>query len=67
MGDIFADDGFECIFMNENISVSNKISRKFTPVGLINDKSTLVQVMAWGQAGDKPLNEPMTVHFETNG
>ena len=30
---------------------------------LIDDKSALVQVMAWSQTSDKPLPEPMMTEF----
>ena len=33
----FADDTFECIFVNENASISIKISLKFVPGGQINN------------------------------
>ena len=36
---------------------------KFVPEGLIDNKSALVQVMAWRQIGDKPLPEPMMTQF----
>ena len=32
---------------------------KFVPKGPVDKKSALVQVMAWRQAGDKPLHESM--------
>ena len=56
-----ADDIFECIFFNENVCFSIKISLKFVPKGLINNIPALVQIMAWRQLGDKPLSEPMMV------
>ena len=40
------DDVFKCIFFNENVRISIKISLKFVPKGPINDKSALVEVMA---------------------
>ena len=36
-------------------------SLKFVPKGSINYISSLVQIMAWCQTGDKPLSEPMMV------
>ena len=36
-----------------------KNSLKFVPNGPINNVSALVQIMAWGREGDKPLSEPM--------
>ena len=47
------------IFVNVKFSISNWISRNFVPKGLIDNKSMLVQVMAWRRTGDKPLPEPM--------
>ena len=36
-----------------------QISNKFVPRGSIDKRSTLVQVMAWCQIGDKQLIKPM--------
>ena len=54
-------DIFNSIFLNENIWTPIKISLKFVPKGLINNIPALVQIMAWGHPGDKPLSEPMMV------
>ena len=64
----FADDIFNCFLLNEKFYVSlnekfyvsfqNSLSWKFIYV-----KSGLVQVMAWSQAGSKPLPEPMITNF----
>ena len=62
----FADDIFKCIFLNENVWFSIKISLKFIPSGLINNIPTLVQIMAWRRPGDKPLSEPMMVNLPTH-
>ena len=35
----FADDTFKCIFLNENVRISIKISLKFIPKGPINNYS----------------------------
>ena len=43
----FEDNIFECIYFNENICISIKISLKFVPRGLIDNKVTLVQIMVW--------------------
>ena len=53
----FADDVFKCIFLNENVWISIKISLKFVPKGPINNIPSLVQIMAWRRSGDKPLSE----------
>ena len=49
----FADDIFKCIFLNENVLISIKISLKFVPKGRINNISALVRI----------LSEPMVVSF----
>ena len=62
----FADDIFKCIFLNENVRISIKISLKFVPKGPINNSTALVQIMAWRRPGDKPLSEPMLVSLLTH-
>ena len=57
----FADDIFKCIFLNENVSISIKISLKFVPKGPVNNIPALVQIMAWRRPGDKPLSEPVNL------
>ena len=57
----FADDICKCIFLNENVLISNKISLKLVPKGPINNILALVQIMAWRRPGDKPLSEPMMI------
>ena len=57
---------FKCIFLNENIWISIKISLKFVPRGPINKIPALVQIMAWRRPGDKPLSEPMVVGLPTH-
>ena len=46
-GQHFADDIFKCIFFNENVLISIKISLKFVPKGPISNIPALVQIMAW--------------------
>ena len=62
----FADDNFKCIFLNENIWISIKISLKFVSSSLIDNKPALVQIMAWRRPGDEPLSEPMLVSSLTH-
>ena len=62
----FSDDSFKCIFLNENVWISIKISLKFVPKGLINNIPALVQIMAWRHLGNKPLSEPMMVSLLTH-
>ena len=62
----FTDDVFKCIFLNENVWISLKISLKFVPKGLINNIPSLVQMMAWRWPGDKPLSEPMMISLLTH-
>ena len=56
---IVADDIFNSIFLNENDSIPIQISPKYVSKSPIDNKSALVQVMAWCRTGDKPLPEPM--------
>ena len=63
MAAILADDSFKRIFFNENARISIQISLKFVPNGPIDNKSALVQVMAWHRTGDRSLPEPMLTQF----
>ena len=47
IGHCFPDDIFKCIFLNENIWISIKISLKFVSKGPINNFPALVEIMAW--------------------
>ena len=62
----FPDDIFKCIFSNENVSISIKISVKFVPKSQINNIQALVHIMACRRPGDKPLSEPMKVILLTH-
>ena len=62
----FADDIIKCIFLNENVWISIRISLKFVHRGPINNIPSLVQIMAWRRPGDKPLSEPMMVNLLTH-
>ena len=57
----FPDETFKWIFLNENIRISTKMALKFVSKGPINKIPALVHIMAWGQPGNKPLSDPMTV------
>ena len=59
-------DIFNCISLNENISIAITISLKFVPKGPINDIAVLVQIMVWRCPGTKPLSEPMMVSLPTH-
>ena len=54
---------FKCIFCNEKHSILIQIWLTFVPNDPIDDKSSLIQVMAWHYSGTKPLSEPMMTHF----
>ena len=54
-----ADDIFKCIFLNENCCILIEISLKFVLKGPIENKPSLVQIMACRRTGDKPLSGPM--------
>ena len=62
----FPDDILRCIFLNENVWISINISLEFVLKGPINNIPALVQIMAWGQPGDKPLSEPRMVSLLTH-
>ena len=62
----FADDTFKCIFLNENVRISIKISLKFVLKGLISNIPALVHIMSWCWPGDKPLSEPVMVCLLTH-
>ena len=55
----FPDDNLKCIFLNEKVWISIKISLEFVPKGRINNIPVLVQIMAWCRPGYKPLSETM--------
>ena len=57
----FPDDIFKCIFLNENVWISIKISLMFVPKGPINNIPVLAWTMAWHRPGDKPLSKPQMV------
>ena len=56
-----ADSIFKCNFVDGNVLISIRTSLRCVPKGPIDNKSSLVQIMAWRRTGDKPLSEPMVV------
>ena len=58
----FPDNIFKCIFLNENIQISIRISLNFVPQSPINIIPALVQIMAWR----RPLSEPMMITLLTH-
>ena len=61
----FPDDIFKCIFFNDDVGISFKISVKIFLM-LVNNVAALVQIVAWRRSGDKPLSEPMVVNLLTH-
>ena len=57
------DDIFKCIFLNEHVWISLKISLKFVPKVPINNIPALVLIMAWRRPGDKALSQIMMVRL----
>ena len=51
----------KCIFLNENVWITIKISLKFVLKCPIDNIPALVYIMAWWRSGDKPLSEPMMI------
>ena len=60
------DNIFKCIFFNENILISIKISLPFVPKDRINNIPASVQLMAWRRPGDKSLSELMMLRLQTH-
>ena len=50
---------FKCVFINSKFCILIRISLKFAPKGLIDNKPALVQLRAWRRPGNKPLPQPM--------
>ena len=63
MASIFTNNIFKRVFMNQKKCIPIRISLKFVIKGPIDNKSVLVQVMAWRRTGVKPLLEPMLTQF----
>ena len=61
MAAILENNIFKRNFWNETVRIS--IQNSFVPNDLIDNKATLVQVMAWCRIGDKPLSEPILTRF----
>ena len=59
----FCRQHFQMHFHEWKVCISILISLRFVPKGPIDNKSALVQVMAWHQKGDTPLSEPMQTKF----
>ena len=57
------DNIFKCISLNEKFCILTQITPKFVPMGPIENRPALVQVMALCQTGDKPLPELMLTRF----
>ena len=62
-GHHFAGDIFKRTSLNEKIRTFIQISLQFVAMGPINNKSTLVQIMAWHRSGGQPLSEQMMMFF----
>ena len=59
----FADGIYKCILLYEWYGILVQIWLKFVPRVLFDNKSALVQIMAWHHTGYKPLSEPMMAYF----
>ena len=60
-GRYFPHDIFKCIFVNEKVWISIKISLDFVPKRQINNITTLVQIMAWRRTGN--IRHPSSVRY----
>ena len=61
----FLGNPFKCIFLNENVWISIKISLNFVLKGPSNNIPAFVLIMAWLRLGDTPLFETMKVTLLT--
>ena len=59
----FVDKIVKQLFVTENVCILIWISIKVISEGPTDNKSSLVQVMAWHLSGDKPLHEPVMTQF----
>ena len=59
----FSDDIFKCIFLNENIWISIKMSLNFVSKGPNKKFPALIRIMARWRPDNKPLREPNMSHF----
>ena len=60
-GHYFADNISKSILLNGHCYILIQISLKFVPKGSIDNKPTLVKIMAWRRSGDKLLSKPMMI------
>ena len=58
-----SDNIFKCIFLNENIWISNDIYLKFVSEGPTDNNTALVQIMDWHRISNKLSSESMMVYF----
>ena len=59
------DEIFKCIFSNEHVWISIKISPRFAPKGPTDNIPSLVQILVWRRPGDMPLSESVVVNLLT--
>ena len=52
---------FKLIYLNEMCCILLKNSMNTVPMDTVKNMPALVQIMAWDQAGKKPLSEPIMV------
>ena len=58
-GQYFACDIFKSIILTEIQHTLIEISVKFALKGVLDNKSSMVEAMAWRRTDDKPLSQPM--------
>ena len=62
----FADYIFTYIFLNEKVWITIEISLTLVSKGPIDNNLALVQIMAWGRPGERPLSESVMVSLLTH-
>ena len=62
----FRTPHLKCIFLNENVWISLKISLEFVSMVRTDNITALLKIMTWRRPGDKLLSEPMMVSLLTH-
>ena len=59
-GDKITDDNFKYNLLNEIYVLVYLFSLNSNPYCVIDKRLSLIQIMAWGRTGAKPLSKPTT-------
>ena len=62
-GRVFECIIFKFIIQNSRLGTHCETALRWMPLNFTNEKSTLFQLMAFMPSGNKPLSEPMLIHY----